>query len=43
MPKKNPKTAIVNASKKAAAEREAKNKNKKVYVDLWTIWCVFYQ
>lgn len=33
--KKSGKAAIANAAKKAIEEREAKNKAKKVYVDLW--------
>lgn len=32
--KKPGKAAIANAARKAIEEREAKNKNKKVYVDL---------
>lgn len=35
--KKAGKANIANAAKRAIEEREAKNKTKKVYVDLWTL------
>lgn len=37
--KKSGKASIASAAKKAINEREAKNKAKKVYVDLWVITC----
>jgi len=38
--KKTGKASIANVAKKAIEERDAKNKTKKVYVDLWMInWC----
>lgn len=41
-PKKSGKAGIANAAKKAIEEREAKNKAKKVYVDLWNYDAVIY-
>lgn len=38
--KKPAKASIANAAKRAIEEREAKNKTKKVYVDLW-IWSCY--